>query len=132
MIKNAASTRSNALKALKYVLKNGSINAADSIYVEKAIKELQGAMPEKFICKQCGKQFERFRSQLIANQLDDHVFCTCACFHKYRARNGQTMHDYVCDYCGKSFSLPYKKLGKHVFCKPKCFYDFKRNKGPRT
>jgi|GEM_PF-5032199 late competence protein required for DNA uptake (superfamily II DNA/RNA helicase) len=132
MKRNAASIRKSAVNTLQYVLDNGSINSADRIYIEGVIKELQSVQPLKLICRQCGKPFERLRNQLMPGQTTDHVFCCKSCSSLYRVRKGKTMYDFVCEFCGKSFTLPYRKYGEHIFCTRECHYDFLRNKGPRT
>lgn len=113
------------LLILETLLREGSIQAPDRVLIERAIKEIRCTIKEAFICTQCGKPFDRLRSQLtIPDQ--EHVFCKMSCYQTYRRVTGvHQRFDYVCENCGKPFTRKQKSTAKHTCCSRKCTCEYR-------
>lgn len=80
----------------------------------------------KCICQYCGNEYFVKESQLHRTK-----FCSESCFRKSK----NTRVDYKCDYCGKSFKIPYIKYKrkqngeiKHLYCCSQCAKDAQKPK----
>lgn len=118
-------SKHRALLILEILLREGSITSPDRVSIERAMKEIRSSIKETFICAQCGKPFDRLRSQLtIPDQ--EHVFCKMSCYQTYRRVTGAHQRfDYVCENCGKPFTRKQKSVGKHPCCSRECNYEYR-------
>ena len=73
--------------------------------------ETAAAKPKKFICQNCGKEFE-------ALPFGNHNFCSNSCKSAYRRKNGIDNEIRICEICGKEFEI--NKYSKTRFCSKKC------------
>lgn len=65
-------------------------------------------------CQNCGKEFERYPSQLVSNN----IYCSRKCQNQ-----GRLIHIYECELCKATFHRPIGKTQrKPRFCSPKCMY----------
>lgn len=89
------------------------------------------------ICKQCGKSFSTYRSEI---QRGSGKFCSRKCFEAWNVgeKNGNWQGGGVkltCQNCGKMFRLAKNELNrqKGYFCARKCHFQFKsKNKMSRV
>lgn len=78
---------------------------------KKQLQTFKDAKPKKFICQNCGKEFE-------ALPFGNHNFCSNSCKSAYRRKNGIDNEIRICEICGKEFEI--NKYSKTRFCSKKC------------
>ena len=84
-------------------------------------------MKKKFICDQCGEEFESYESQMKGK----HHFCSRKCymsFHIGELVKFDKSKEFICDQCRKEFKIygNYRK-GKRHFCSMKCYTLFRNS-----
>lgn len=81
--------------------------------------------PIKYVCDNCGKEFE----SLHAYGEKQNKFCSNACKSAYRRKSGADSIEMVCEYCGKMFISG--KYQKRRFCSRSCA-AYARNRAKRS
>ena len=92
------------------------------VHSENAKKQWEDAEPIKYICTECGKEFESRHHY----GPEENRFCSQNCRTAYRRHNRTDDVDRVCAYCGKTFRV--NKYSKSECCSRECAVKRRWNK----
>lgn len=73
----------------------------------------------KLKCDNCGKEIERYASQL---DISTYYYCSKKCMYEHRRKMTATKYTLKCDFCGKEYTVyksRYKPASYH-FCSIEC------------
>ena len=89
---------------------------------ERAKKEWENAEPIRYVCTECGKEFESRHHY----GPDENRFCSNSCKAAFRRHSGADDVDRVCAYCGKTFRV--NRYSKAECCSRDCAVKRRWNK----